>query len=131
MEAQGKYLQSILEKACKLLDDQSVVAAGLEASREEITKQAIKVSEDSQGMLTSVPPAMNNKSVPVIPARLGDCTTDSILMSNGSSNSLSGMETQAAAAALKKRARPLFSTGDSAPLDNSNRQVEWTMPNIG
>ncbi|KAI3469967.1 hypothetical protein Pfo_026630 [Paulownia fortunei] len=134
IEAQGKYLQSILEKACKALDDQAVASAGLEAASEELSELAIKVANDCHGML-SVPPGshiasdMDNKNVPIMPARLGDCSTDSGLMSNGSPISPSAVESQAAA--LKKRPRPLFSTGDSMPLDSNMRPVQWMMSNIG
>ncbi|KAL2230225.1 protein PHR1-LIKE 2 isoform X2 [Sesamum indicum] len=130
IEAQGKYLQSILEKACKALDDQAVASAGLETTREELSELAIKVANDCHGMLP-VPPAthvtsdMDKRNAPIIPARLGDCSTDSGLISNGSPISSSAAESQAAA--LKKRPRPLFSTGDSVPLDSNMRAVEWML----
>ncbi|KVF31556.1 MYB-CC type transcription factor, LHEQLE-containing domain-containing protein [Cynara cardunculus var. scolymus] len=38
IEAQGKYLQSILEKACKALNDQAITTAGLEAARAMFTQ---------------------------------------------------------------------------------------------
>lgn len=50
IEAEGKYLQSILEKACKALSvsDEAAASAsasaGLEAAREEFSELAIKVS---------------------------------------------------------------------------------------
>ncbi|KAK4406095.1 UNVERIFIED_CONTAM: protein PHR1-LIKE 2 [Sesamum radiatum] len=130
IEAQGKYLQSILEKACKALDNQAVASAGLETTREELSELAIKVVNDCHGMLP-VPPAthvtsdMDKRNAPIIPARLGDCSTDSGLISNGSPISPSAAESQAAA--LKKRPRPLFSTGDSVPLDSNMRAVEWML----
>nr|GEY17325.1 protein PHR1-LIKE 2-like [Tanacetum cinerariifolium] len=37
IESQGKYLQSILEKACKALNDQAIATAGLDAAREHVT----------------------------------------------------------------------------------------------
>ncbi|KAK6161772.1 hypothetical protein DH2020_005153 [Rehmannia glutinosa] len=124
IEAQGKYLQSILEKACKTLDDQAVASAGLEAASQELSELAIKVANDCHGML-SVPLVSNiasdteHKNVPIMPARLGDCSTDSGLMSNGSPVSPSALESQAAA--LKKRPRPLFSSGDSVHFDSNMR----------
>ncbi|KAG8369665.1 hypothetical protein BUALT_Bualt14G0037400 [Buddleja alternifolia] len=128
IEAQDKYLQSILEKACKALDDQAVGSAGLEAAREELSELAIKVDNDSQGVL-SVPSIshIDNKNISIVPARLGDCSTTSGLLSNGSPSS--PMEPQTAA--LKKRPRPLFSTGESMPFDSNMRPVEWMMSNIG
>ncbi|KAK6138517.1 hypothetical protein DH2020_027737 [Rehmannia glutinosa] len=134
IEAQGKYLQSILEKACKTLDDQAVASAGLEAASQELSELAIKVANDCHGML-SVPLVSNiasdteHKNVPIMPARLGDCSTDSGLMSNGSPVSPSALESQAAA--LKKRPRPLFSSGDSVHFDSNMRPVQWMMSNIG
>ncbi|KAL8481126.1 hypothetical protein ACS0TY_027601 [Phlomoides rotata] len=115
IEAQGKYLQSILDKACKALDNQAVASAGLEAAREELSELAIKVANDCNGMLSTSD--MVNKHVPVIPARLGDCSTDSGLMSNGSPISPS----------TKKRPRP----GDMMPLDSSIKTVEWMMSTFG
>ncbi|PIN11561.1 hypothetical protein CDL12_15844 [Handroanthus impetiginosus] len=108
IEAQGKYLESILEKACKALDDR----AGLEAAREELSELAIKVANDCQGIMSvsHVAPDMDNKSVPNMPARLG----------NGREIS------PQAAAVIKKRPRPLFtSNGDTVPLDSN------MMSNVG
>ncbi|KAL7145182.1 hypothetical protein ABFS83_07G063400 [Erythranthe nasuta] len=130
IEAQGKYLQSILEKACKALDEQTVVPdGGLEAAREELSELAIKVANDcnnNNGFLSYN--NMNNKNVPIMPSRLGDCSTGSVLISNGPPFSQSGFDQT-----FKKRARPLFSNGDSVmPLDYNNnmRAVEWMMSNI-
>lgn len=125
IEAQGKYLQSILEKACKALDEQAVATAGLEAAREELSELAIKVANDCQGMgsvpsLSEVAAAClesKNNVHSNVPARIGDCSVDSCLTSNGSPVSPMGSQ----AAALKKRQRPMFSNGDS----------EWMMANIG
>ncbi|CAN7049344.1 unnamed protein product [Brassica rapa subsp. trilocularis] len=44
---QGKYLQSILEKACKAFDEQAATFAGLEVAREELSELAIKVSNST------------------------------------------------------------------------------------
>ncbi|XP_057786405.1 protein PHR1-LIKE 3-like isoform X2 [Salvia miltiorrhiza] len=137
IEAQSKYLQSILDKACKALDDQAVASAGLEAARRELSDLAIKVAHDCNGVL-SVPPVScdasdttDGHSIPRLPARLGDCSMDSGMMSsNGSPISPSTLESQAAAA-LKKRPRPLFSSGETMPIDGSMRPVEWMMSNFG
>ncbi|XP_047947749.1 protein PHR1-LIKE 3-like isoform X1 [Salvia hispanica] len=136
IEAQSKYLQSILDKACKALDDQAVASAGLETARKELSDLAIKVADDCNGVL-SVPPVSHNgsemdrHSIPLLPARLGDCSMDSgVMSSNGSPISPSTLESQAAAA-LKKRPRPLFSVGESMPLDSGMRPVEWMMSNFG
>lgn len=60
-----------------------------------------------------------------MPSRLGDCYTDSVLMSNGDLSSL-----ESPVAALKKRPRPLFGNGESMPLDSNMRPVEWMMSHI-
>lgn len=140
IEAQGKYLQSILEKACKALNDQAATAAGLEAAKEELSELAIKVSSDCQGMapldtikmlsLSEIAAVIDNKSAPNVPARIGNCSVDSCLTSTGSPGSPMGMSTLAAA--MKKRQRPFFGNGDSLPLEGNMRQeVEWMMSNIG
>ncbi|KAL3620025.1 pheromone-like peptide expressed [Castilleja foliolosa] len=114
IEAQGKYLQSILDKACKALDDVAVEPAGLEAANNELSELAIKVA--------------NTINVPIIPARLGDCSMDSVLMLNESLVSSTAAESQNNG--LKKRPCPLFSNGDSMPLGSDMRPVQWASSNI-
>ncbi|KAF7151530.1 hypothetical protein RHSIM_Rhsim02G0057000 [Rhododendron simsii] len=46
IEAQGKYLQSILDKACKVLNDHAIATVGFEATSEELSELAIKVTND-------------------------------------------------------------------------------------
>ncbi|XP_028102122.1 protein PHR1-LIKE 3-like [Camellia sinensis] len=130
IEAQGKYLQSILEKACKALNDQAAATAGLEAAREELSELAIKVSNDCNGMvpvetlkmssLSQLAVSIENKIASNLPARFGNCSVDSCLTSNGSPVSPMGSVASQAVAALKKRPRPLFSNGDSIPLEWTN-----------
>lgn len=137
IEAQGKYLQTILEKACKALNDQAVVSAGLEAAREELSELAIKVSHDCQGLVpldtikmpsvSELAAALENKSASTIPARIGDCSIESCLTSSRSPISPMGLTTQAST--MKKRSRPLFGNADSLPLEANMRQ-EWMMPSI-
>jgi len=140
IEAQGKYLQSILEKACKALNDQAAESAGLEAAREELSELAIKVSNDCQGLasletvkmpyLPEIAAALENNSTSNLPTRIGNCSVESCLTSTGSPVSPMAMGLQAAA--LKKRSRPLFGNGDSLPLEGNMRQdIEWMMTNIG
>lgn len=141
IEAQGKYLQSILEKACKALRDQAAATAGLEAAREELSDLHIKVSNDCQGMnqletvkipsLSDIAAVLENKNTVNMPTRIGDCSMESCLTSNGGSP---GDASSRAAAVMKKRSRPLFSTtGNSlGGLENNMRQdVEWMMTNMG
>lgn len=140
IEAQGKYLQSILEKACKALHDQAAESAGLEAAREELSELAIKVTDDCQGLapletmkmpsLSEIAAALENNNTSNLPAHLGDCSIESCLTSTGSPVSPMGMAMQAAT--VKKRPRPLFGNVDSLPLEGSMRQdIEWMMTNIG
>lgn len=143
IEAQGKYLQSILEKACKALNDQVAVSAGLEAAREELSELAIKVSSDCQEIapndsikipsFSEIATALDNKAPTSVLARLGNCSVDSCLTPTESLVSPVGMSSQAAAAAaLKKRPMPFFSNGELMPLEGNIRQeVEWMMTNIG
>ena len=110
IEAQGKYLQSILEKACKALNDQAVATAGLDAAREELSELAIKVANDCPPSVIPIP------SLPDVTAYLENGiapSIDSCLTSN--SNPVSPM-------GMKKRHRAMFSNGgDSLP------QAEWMM----
>ncbi|XP_022734437.1 protein PHR1-LIKE 2-like isoform X2 [Durio zibethinus] len=108
IEAQGKYLQSILEKACKALNDQAAASAGLEAAKEELSELAIKVSNDCQGMvsLSELAAALDNKTTSTMPARIGDCSVESCLTSAGSP--VSPMAVGSQAAIMKKRPRPLL-----------------------
>lgn len=141
IEAQGKYLQSILEKACKALNDQAAMSAGLEAAREELSELAIKVSSDCQEIppnepikmpsLSDIAAALDNKTANSVLARLGNCFVDSSSTLTESPVSHMGMSSQAAAA-MKKRGRPFFGNGELMPLEGNIRQeVEWMMSNIG
>ncbi|CAI9776108.1 unnamed protein product [Fraxinus pennsylvanica] len=133
IEAQAKYLQSILEKACKALDDHAVASAGLEAAGKELSKLAIKVN-DCNGMTAVVPPVsevfmLTEKKIDSnMPAQLRVFSNDSSLISNGCpvSPTVSGSQ-GADAAAPRKRPRPMFSNGDVVPFDNSTRPVEWSL----
>lgn len=136
IEAQSKYLQSILEKACKALNDQAAAAAtaGLEAAREELSELAIKVTGSDYNGSTVVPSfaeSVDKNGPTTLPARIADCSVDSCLTSNGSPVSPMGGGVISQAAALKKRQRAVFSNGDSQVVDGNFRQVEWMMANIG
>lgn len=124
IEAQGKYLQSILEKACKAFDEQAAAFAGLEAAREELSELAIKVSNNSQG--TTVPFFDATKMMMMMPSLselavaidhknniTTNCSVESSLTSvtNGSSVS---------AASMKKRQR-----GDNVGV---GYEAGWIMP---
>ncbi|CAK9141453.1 unnamed protein product [Ilex paraguariensis] len=133
IEAQGKYLESILEKACKALNGLSVTPAGLETAREELSELKIKVGNDCHGAisvhsLSEIAAGLGNKNASNVPARIGDCSVDGCFLPNGTPVSPSGLASQAAA--LKKRPRPLFSTGDSLHVQNNAHPGEWMMTNI-
>ena len=140
IEAQGKYLQSILEKACKALNDQAAVSAGLEAARVELSELAIKVSSDCQDIapneaikmatLSDIAVGLENKAASSMLAHLGNISVvDGCLTTTRSPVSPVGMSSQAAM--LKKRPRPFFGNVDLMPLEGNIRQeVEWTT-NIG
>ncbi|CAK9155319.1 unnamed protein product [Ilex paraguariensis] len=132
IEVQGKYLQSILEKACKALNDQTAATSGLDAAREELSELAIKVANDCHGMipvpsLSEVAAALDNNNASNVPIRIGDFSVDSCLTT--SRNSVSPMGLALQAAALKKRSRPVFSNGNSLHVDNSMHH-EWMTTNI-
>lgn len=133
IEAQGKYLQSVLDKACKVLSDQAMVSPGLEATREELSELAIKVASNCQGAatvdeLTDIVAGIDNKNPSNMLARIGDCSIDSCLTSNDSPV-LSPLGEASQAAAMRKRTRPVFGNGESLPLEST--QAQWMMRNIG
>ncbi|WZZ03632.1 hypothetical protein YC2023_089553 [Brassica napus] len=93
---QGKYLQSILEKACKAFDEQAATFAGLEVAREELSELAIKVSNS-----TTVPffdatkmmmmPSLSELAVAAIDHKsiTTNCSVESSLTSNTNGSSVS------------------------------------------
>ncbi|KAI6694002.1 hypothetical protein NL676_021712 [Syzygium grande] len=105
IEAQGKYLQSILEKACKLLNDQVAVPAGLEEARDELSELAIKVSNDCPGLrpvetltmpcFSELAATLDSNSLSGLPSRVGDCTAESCLTSLDSSFSPNTLDAEA------------------------------------
>ncbi|KAF3791764.1 Myb family transcription factor [Nymphaea thermarum] len=133
IEAQGKYLQSILEKACRVLADQNMASSGLETARQELSELAIKVSGDC---LTAPCDTTNLASLTGMAAvclddksinrqtQITDCSVDSCLTSNDSSGKVSadiGLQ-----AGGKKRTRPLYPTSDSLVWESDVRQdVQW------
>ncbi|KAK9140832.1 hypothetical protein Scep_010513 [Stephania cephalantha] len=133
IEAQDKYLQSILEKACKIFNDQAVASTGLETARQELSELAIKTSNDSHGV-PSLPGiaagCVEDKSASNGATRIGDCSIESCLTSSGGPASPPiGMGSQAAA--LKKRPRPMFASGESLAWDSSMQQeTDWVTGSI-
>lgn len=115
IEAQGKYLQSVLEKACKAIEDQAVAFAGLEAAREELSELAIKVSNGSQVPFHTTKmtvPSLSELAVAIEHKK--NCSAESSLTSSPVS-----------AALMKKRHRGVFRNGESLVVGH---ETGWVMP---
>ncbi|XP_077212050.1 protein PHR1-LIKE 3-like [Tasmannia lanceolata] len=129
IEAQSKYLQSILEKAIKALAEQSAMSVGVEAAREELSDLGIKVSDDCLNVQSDAQklPSLSDilavcleeKSLTRLPPQITDCSVDSCLTSTGSPGRVSVVGSEAA---LKKRARPMFSNGELLHWESDMRQ---------
>lgn len=122
IEAQGKYLQSILEKACKAIEEQAVAFAGLEAAREELSELAIKVSNGCQGTTSTLD--TNKMTIPSVSElavaieHKNNCSAESSLTSSTVGSPVS-------AVMMKKRHRGVFGNGDSAVVGD---EAGWVMP---
>ncbi|KAL3321581.1 hypothetical protein AABB24_039278 [Solanum stoloniferum] len=122
IEAQGKYLQTILKKACKVLNYTSVESPDLDTAREQLSELAIKGANNCNAIvpvssLPEVVTSFENRNTSNLPASIGDC-----LPSNTS------MASPTSIGALKKRPRAL-ANGDVLPVENNMTQVQWMMTN--
>lgn len=120
IEAQGKYLQTILEKACKALNYTALESPELDTAREQLSELAIKNNCDGIVAVSSLPEVVmsfENRNASDMPARIGDCLT-----SNGS------LVSPTSIGVLKKRPRAL-ANGDALPVENNMTQVQWMMTN--
>ncbi|CAN4095722.1 unnamed protein product [Withania somnifera] len=122
IEAQSKYLQTILEKACKALNYTAMESPELDTAREQLSELAIKGANNCNGIvavssLSEVVTSFENKNSSDMPARIGDC-----LPSNRS------LVSPTSIGVLKKRPRA-SANGDALPVDNNVRQVQWMMTN--
>lgn len=121
IEAQGKYLQTILEKACKVLNYTSVESPDLDTAREQLSELAIKgATNNCDGIvpvssLPEVVTSFENKNASDMPASIGECLPSTTTMASPTSIS-----------ALKKRPRAL-ANGDVLPVENNMTQVQWMM----
>ncbi|XP_010532792.1 PREDICTED: protein PHR1-LIKE 3-like isoform X2 [Tarenaya hassleriana] len=137
IEAQGKYLQTILEKACKALDEQAAAFAGLEAAREGLSELAIKVSNGCQGETTTVSFDTTKMMMMMMPSlselavaidhkpnnNNNNCSVESSLTSTNAGSPVS------AAVLAKKRHRGVFVNADSMAMGGTVRhEAEWVMP---
>ncbi|KAF6163091.1 hypothetical protein GIB67_013790 [Kingdonia uniflora] len=127
IEAQGKYLQTILEKACKVLGDQTGVSGGLEAARQELSELAIKVSNDCLQLpsLSETGRCMEENSSSNRRVRIVDCSIESCLTSIETQVSPIGV-VASEGAAVKKRSRPVFVNGESLAWEN-----DWMLNSVG
>uniref|UniRef100_A0A1J3DAM4 Myb family transcription factor APL n=1 Tax=Noccaea caerulescens TaxID=107243 RepID=A0A1J3DAM4_NOCCA len=126
IETQGKYLQSILEKACKAIEEQAVAFAGLEAAREELSELAIKVSNGCQGGTTTTTspfdtakitvPSLSELAVAI--EHKNNCSAESSLTSSTVGSPVSG-------ALMKKRHRGVFGNGDGVVVGH---EAGWVIP---
>lgn len=122
IEAQGKYLQTILEKACKALNYTAMESPELDVARKQLSELAVKGANNCDGIVTDsslpeVVTSFENRNASDMPARIGDC-----LPSNRS------LVSPTSIGALMKRPRAL-ANGDALPVENNMAQVQWTMTN--
>ncbi|XP_010440556.1 PREDICTED: protein PHR1-LIKE 3-like isoform X2 [Camelina sativa] len=127
IETQGKYLQSILEKACKAIQEQAVAFAGLEAAREELSELAIKVSISNNGCQGTTTTSTFETTKITIPSlselavaieNKNNCSAESSLTSSTVGSPVS-------AALMKKRQRGVFGNGDSVGVGH---EAGWVIP---
>lgn len=116
IEAQGKYLQSILEKACKAIEDQAVAFAGLDAAREELSELAIKVSSGCQGTFDTT-----KMTVP----SLSELAVAIEHKNNCSAESSSTVGSPVSASLMKKRYRGVLGNGERLVMGH---EAGWVMP---
>ncbi|OWM86512.1 protein PHR1-LIKE 2 [Punica granatum] len=123
IDTQGKYLQSILEKACKALNEQFAAysGVGVEAVGEDLSGLTNKVPNDSSGnshlspsaktiTLSEIANSIESKNMPT-----GDCSLESSI-----GNQFSPTGLGLGSSAMRKR-----------PFESSmQKQVEWMMNNI-
>lgn len=139
VEAQGKYLQSILEKACKVLNEQTLASSGLEATRQELSELAIKVSNDCSNvpcdslklpLLSEIVAACLDEKSLHRATQIANYSVDSCLTST---EILAGISMVGSSqTALKKRPRPIFGEGESLAWGNDLRQgTQWMTSSIG
>ncbi|RWR74370.1 protein PHR1-LIKE 3-like protein isoform X2 [Cinnamomum micranthum f. kanehirae] len=139
VEAQGKYLQSILEKACKVLNEQTLASSGLEATRQELSELAIKVSNDCSNvpceslklpLLSEIVAACLDEKSLHRATQTADYSVDSCLTST---EILAGISMVGSSqTALKKRSRPIFGEGESLAWGSDLRQgTQWMTSSIG
>lgn len=121
IEAQGKYMQSILEKACQTLAGQTVSSAGTESRRQELPDLASKVSNDffrtpSRGAvnypsLTEINAFRGEHSHMRQQTQLTDCSVDSCLTSNETFGKMIEENVQGVS---MKRPLPFYCNSDTA-----------------
>lgn len=80
IEAQGKYLQSVLEKAQETLGKQNLGSAGLEAAKMQLSELVSKVSNECfSGAFPGMDEISSLHALQTHQAQLADCSMDSCL----------------------------------------------------
>jgi len=101
IEAQGKYLQSILEKACNILIDPNIGAIEHDTVRHELSELPTRESDDCVNFQCESlkMPSLSELTVACMP-QITECSMDSCLTST---------ESPGKVPMLKKRPHPLLS----------------------
>ncbi|MQL87146.1 hypothetical protein Taro_019680 [Colocasia esculenta] len=120
IEAQGRYLQSILEKACNALTEPAISGIGMEGTRQDLSGLAIAESDDCLSFpreplkCTSLPDILAEHIENRLTSRMiqiAECSVDSCLTSTESPGTVPILGSQSS---FKKRSRPLSGNGESS-----------------
>lgn len=139
IEAQGKYLHSMLERACNALIDPNLAVVGLASIRCDLPElpnmetddcpshpyASLKLSSLSEIAAACMEEKSLNRTMPPI----AECSVDSCLTSTESSGRASILGSQAAAA-FKKRSRPVLGNDESHAWDGDVPEDGQWMSNI-
>ncbi|RWV81331.1 hypothetical protein BHE74_00048740 [Ensete ventricosum] len=83
IEAQGKYLQSVLEKAQETLGKQNLGSPGLDAAKVQLSELVSKVSNECfSNAFPGLEEIPNPNTLQVNPSQLADCSAESCLTSS-------------------------------------------------
>uniref|UniRef100_A0A1D1XSR8 Myb family transcription factor APL n=1 Tax=Anthurium amnicola TaxID=1678845 RepID=A0A1D1XSR8_9ARAE len=113
IEAQGRYLQSILEKACNALTEPAISLIGMEGTRQDLSDLAIGDSDDCPSFpreplkctsLSGVAAECVENRLTNRMIQIAECSVDSCLTSTESPGTVPILGSQSS---MKKRSRPL------------------------
>lgn len=129
IEAQGRYLQSILEKAQQTLAGQTVASIGLEAARAELSDLATKVSNECLNSNFSLAADISDGGAEERAARhaqeIAECSPESCLTHLTSNERSETTGNGDAYRSGKKRPRLFF--GDYAQVDQSGDEEDMKL----